>query len=122
MRAIQKEGIPSLSADDPAGFPRKFSEASAQAAQYKVAELPSAVLIDRMETVDVEGNCIHRGVPVDLIEASCIPEEIISVQKSCQLVSFRMPYQVAVLRQFDTFGNTGFHDIDIRISDETEIE
>ena len=56
------------------------------------------------------------------IEASCILEEIISVQKPCQLVSFRMPYQVAVLRQFDTFGNTGFHDIDIRISDETEIE
>ena len=114
MQAVQKESIPVLPAADPAGFPRQLPDAAADIPEHLIPELPSVLLVERMEAVDVTDNGIQNILFVQMVEPFDIAEEVVFIKQARQLVTLRIPYQVTILRKLDAFGNTRLDNIDIR--------
>ena len=109
MGTVQQEGVAALPTADAAGLPRQLPQGSADGAQQTVAELPAVLLIDRVKAVHVADDGVQRRVPVDMVEAGDVAEEIVPVQQSRELVALRVADQVTVLGQLDALGDTGLY-------------
>ena len=91
-------------------FPQLL-EIIGQMDQDIVARLPAVELIDQMEVVDIQEDRVHDHILVELVELLRVAVEVLLVEQSCQILTFRGLDDASVFVEFDGLLHAGEDDI-----------
>ena len=101
MRAIDKEGICFLTADDTAFDSDEFPDTFTDPLQHFIAIGIAIAFIDHMEVVDIDDDRIHIGVLVELVVLLGVAIEVFLVVKVGQRIPFRGKDDIPIFGKFD---------------------
>ena len=122
MRAVDHEGVGFPAADESAGIPYQFTGFLSDAAQHLISVWLAVALVDHMEVIDIQNDCVRLRFRMVLVKLRGVAIEEFLVEESGELVPLGGLNDLPIFREFDDSQYAGQNHIDSRVGLRNKID